>query len=116
MATETRPVFNPKTGTSASRTYLSAREKFLLHSYIQQHYAESKLDDRQFAVQASKALNLDVSHAMISYARKEFEIPCNRVHTGGSQVSQLLSRIETLEAQMETLLRERREHFHGGRP
>lgn len=116
MATETRSVFNAKTGTSASRTYLSAREKFLLHSYIQQHYVESKLNDRQFAAQASKALNLDVSYAMISYARKEFEIPCNRIHSEGSKLSDLLSRVEALESQMETLLRERREHLHWGRP
>lgn len=116
MATETKPVFS--NGKEHTRHHLSAREKFLFQSYLQKHYVESKLGDPDFAVQASSALNLPISQAMVSYARREFDIPANRV-TGSAAVNsraEILSRLEALEARVETLLRERREHFHRSHP
>lgn len=115
MATETRTIHT--NGNPHTRHCLSAREKFLFQSYLQQHYTESKLGDPDFAAQAAKALNLPISMSMVSYARREFDIPANRVTSQGTaSIADLRSRIETLETQMETLLRERREHFHRGQP
>lgn len=104
-------------GKSTVRNSLTAKEKFLFQAYLQQHYTEERMDDPSFAEKASKALNLPITTAMVGYSRREFGIPANQQHSGkGAQLSEILSRLEALEARMETLLRERREHFHGGRP
>lgn len=113
MATETKTIFS--NGKEHTRHCLSAREKFLFQSYLQKHYVESKLGDPDFAVQASAALNLPISQSMVSYARREFDIPANRVtsqNSIGSSRAEILSRLETLEVKIETLLRERHQNFH----
>jgi hypothetical protein len=87
---------------------LTARDQFALLNYVQANYAASQLSDVAFAEKAAAALALKVTAHNVRGAREVFDLPSNTL-AAREAAKQPYTRLERVEARLETLERMARE-------
>lgn len=84
--------------TTRSNNRLAGKQLFDLQVYTQQHYAEAKLHDKEFAEKASKHLGFTVTGGNVQGCRDAFGITATLLMQRTTSADGVLARLEAIEA------------------